>query len=114
MRGAETVGGAGQVGAAADAPGPPVEGLVSGREQLRLQWEFRQWRSDAAALVARCPAGTLPPEPVQTLRWLIEEFGISLFAQELGTLQAVSTKRLVRQREAALAAIAGRAPAPNA
>jgi len=86
----------------------------AGREQLRLQWEYRQWRSDAAALVARCPEGDAPPEPVQTLRWLIEEFGISLFAQELGTLQAVSTKRLVRQREAALAAIAGRAPAPEA
>jgi len=83
----------------------------AGREQLRLQWEFRQWRAGASAVFVRCPAGVAPPEPVQTLRWLIEEFCISLFAQELGTLQPVSTKRLVRQREAALAAITGRAPA---
>nr|VFJ91687.1 MAG: ATP-dependent helicase HrpA [Candidatus Kentron sp. LFY] len=36
---------------------------------------------------------------LQRLRWLLEELRVSLFAQELGTTQPVSTKRLQRQFE---------------
>ena len=34
-----------------------------------------------------------------TYRWMIEEYRVSLFAQELGTLMTVSAKRLEKQRE---------------
>lgn len=46
-----------------------------------------------AELVARLPSGPLP-DPVAEVGWLLEELRVSLFAQSLGTLQPVSTKRL--------------------
>ncbi len=85
----------------------------AGREQLKQQWDFRQWRTEAVALVARCGGDAPCPEPVETLRWLVEELGISLFAQELGTLAPVSTRRLLRQRDAAMAALVTTAGAPR-
>ena len=36
---------------------------------------------------------------LEDLRWMIEEFKVSLFAQELGTAFPVSTKRLDQQLE---------------
>jgi len=47
--------------------------------------------TEAAAWAAR--PGSLPP-PVAAYRWLLEEFRVSLFAQELGTAQPASAKRL--------------------
>ena len=37
---------------------------------------------------------------IQELRWLVEEYRVSIFAQELGTAQRVSVKRLEQQLEA--------------
>ena len=37
---------------------------------------------------------TVPPENREAFRWLLEEFRVSLFAQELGTAQPVSAQRL--------------------
>jgi len=39
-------------------------------------------------------ARTVPPESREAFRWMLEEFRVSLFAQELGTAQPVSEKRL--------------------
>ncbi|MEO7413093.1 MAG: DUF3418 domain-containing protein, partial [Opitutaceae bacterium] len=39
---------------------------------------------------------TLPDEAVQRLRWLVEEFRVSVFAQELGTMEPVSAVKLDR------------------
>jgi ATP-dependent helicase HrpA len=36
----------------------------------------------------------VPSENRETFRWLLEEFRVSLFAQELGTAQPVSAQRL--------------------
>jgi ATP-dependent helicase HrpA len=36
----------------------------------------------------------VPPEQQEAFRWLLEEFRVSLFAQELGTAQPVSATRL--------------------
>ncbi len=36
-------------------------------------------------------------QAIQTYRWMVEEYRVSVFAQELGTAQAVSPKRLDRQ-----------------
>jgi len=45
----------------------------------------------------------------EALRWLVEEFRVSLFAQELGTAEPVSAVKLDR----ALAAVSGGSPAPE-
>jgi hypothetical protein len=37
----------------------------------------------------------------ERLRWMLEEFRLSLFAQDLRTLQPVSTRRLDEQLQAA-------------
>ncbi len=54
-----------------------------------------QWRDRAAAL----PEGSPLREEVEALRWMIEEYKVSLFAQELGTAVPVSPKRLDEQVE---------------
>jgi ATP-dependent helicase HrpA len=51
-----------------------------------------------------------PPGPgpeVERLRWMIEEFRLSLFAQDLRTLGPVSAKRLEAQLAQARAEAAG-------
>jgi ATP-dependent helicase HrpA len=53
--------------------------------------------------VARGDAGPWPPAIVE-YRWLLEEFRVSLFAQQLGTVRSVSAKRLEQAWRAALAA----------
>ncbi|MCX6944373.1 MAG: DUF3418 domain-containing protein, partial [Opitutales bacterium] len=58
-----------------------------------------------AALARLEPAGG--EEPAPALRWLVEEFRVSLFAQELGTAEPVSAVKLDR---AFAAAAAGGAP----
>lgn len=56
--------------------------------QLEPHWQKCRQRLDAAR-----QRGTMPDE-LQHYRWLIEEFRVSLFAQELGTAEKVSAKRL--------------------
>lgn len=52
----------------------------------------------AKALAPFLPGGevekTVPPENREAFRWLLEEFRVSLFAQELGTAQPASPQRL--------------------
>jgi len=55
-------------------------------EQLRALWQRYRKRQEALALQK--------PEELQQIRWLLEEFRVSLFAQQLGTRVPVSTKRL--------------------
>jgi len=50
----------------------------------------------------------------ERLRWMVEEFRLSLFAQDLRTLLPVSTKRLEEQLQLALREAAGSAAAPVA
>ena len=38
-------------------------------------------------------------DAVEALRWMVEEFRVSVFAQELGTAQKVSPKRLCDKLE---------------
>ena len=40
--------------------------------------------------------GIVDPQ-LETFRWMLEEFRVSLFAQQLGTSQSVSTRRLEKQ-----------------
>ncbi|WP_411293313.1 ATP-dependent RNA helicase HrpA [Thiohalomonas denitrificans] len=64
----------------------------------------RQAAQELAPLVERLetrwaaiPEGESPESELQRFRWLLEEFRVSLFAQELGTVERVSATRLQRQ-----------------
>ncbi|MFT3683854.1 MAG: DUF3418 domain-containing protein [Phycisphaerales bacterium] len=50
--------------------------------------------TDAAAWAMQSIADAAMPPAVEQYRWLLEEFRVSAFAQELGTTQPVSAKRL--------------------
>ncbi|MFI5337891.1 MAG: DUF3418 domain-containing protein, partial [Opitutales bacterium] len=62
--------------------------------------------------------GHRPPlqdDAIDSFRWLVEEFRVSLFAQELGTAEPVSAVRLervLREAAAGQAEATGAAPAP--
>jgi ATP-dependent helicase HrpA len=43
---------------------------------------------------------------LEEFRWLVEEYKVSLFAQELGTVVPVSPQRLDQKRQQLLAVIA--------
>jgi ATP-dependent helicase HrpA len=45
------------------------------------------------------PSGAEARVEFEKFRWMVEEFKVSLFAQELGTAQPVSPKRLDEQRQ---------------
>lgn len=47
-----------------------------------LQKAYSNWRTEAK------------PEHHETLRWMFEEYRVSIFAPELGTEQTVSPKRI--------------------
>ena len=61
----------------------------------RLLAEVRAMQDEYDALLARVPAGRPIPEPVSDIRWMIEEFRVSLFAQGIGTAYPVSQKRIL-------------------
>ncbi len=72
----------------------------------KTQYELREWRSAVRGLLGSRRTGEAPPADLELLRWMVEEFAVSLFAQELKTSLPVSAKRLSRQLEAARAAAA--------
>jgi len=61
------------------------------KDQARLLEVFPFWRAWQRLAAAR-PGDA----EVETLRWLIEEFRVSQFAQELKTAEPVSAKRLAK------------------
>jgi ATP-dependent helicase HrpA len=61
------------------------------RDRQRLLQVQPYWR----AYLQQRAAGTRSAE-LDTLRWLVEEWRVSLFAQELKTAEPVSAKRLAR------------------
>ncbi len=71
----------------------------------QAQYEFREWRATSRALSEQAASRGKTPVDVELLRWMVEEFGVSLFAQQLRTSLPVSAKRLGRQLEAARAAL---------
>ena len=86
-----------------------------------MQIRADRWKRDPAKDAAR--ARELQPfagavarlgERAGEFRWLVEEFRISLFAQELGTAEPVSAVRLERVLEELAGAKTGKGPAPAA
>jgi len=70
------------------------------------QFDLAEARRRYAKLALRLPAGEPPPPELVSLRWLIAEYGVQLFAQEQGTRVPVSAKRVAAAFEAAEARLA--------
>ncbi|MDB6015769.1 MAG: hrpA [Pedosphaera sp.] len=68
------------------------------KDQERAQ-QLAPYQEAVRKLQATPPKSTAGRERLEELRWMVEEFKVSLFAQELGTAQPVSTKRLDEQLE---------------
>ena len=62
----------------------------------KLQAQVAPYQAALSRLDRSADAARPAPER-ERLRWMIEEFRVSLFAQELRTLQPVSAKRLDEQ-----------------
>ncbi len=73
---------------------------ANSRRDAELALKVKPFTAGMGALLAQLTGPVVPPELVQ-LRWMIEEFRVSLFAQELKTAMKVSDKRLAEQLEAA-------------
>ncbi|MFN3407570.1 MAG: ATP-dependent RNA helicase HrpA [Limisphaerales bacterium] len=65
----------------------PVKDRERARQLAPFVTALRQWQ-------AKPPASEEGRRRVEAFRWLVEEFKVSLFAQELGTAETVSVKRL--------------------
>ncbi|MGA0265747.1 MAG: ATP-dependent RNA helicase HrpA [Lysobacterales bacterium] len=74
-------------------------GLNPARD-LQLMSELQPWWQRYLDFVA---AGGVYDERVDTYRWLLEEYRVSLFAQQLGTAEKVSAKRLEQAWQSATA-----------
>jgi ATP-dependent helicase HrpA len=72
------------------------------------QYDAELWRMQASAVA------DVDAVERERLRWMIEEFRLSLFAQDLRTLQPVSAKRLAEQLEHARREVRGAGRRPQA
>jgi ATP-dependent helicase HrpA len=68
---------------------------------LRMMEQVRAMQAEYDGLLARVPAGRPVPDDVAEIRWMIEEFRVSLFAQGIGTAYPVSEKRILAAVDAA-------------
>lgn len=64
------------------------------RDQKRTIELSPYWEKCAEAFATARKNNLAPPEKIRELRWLLEEYRITLFAQELGTFETVSKEKL--------------------
>jgi ATP-dependent helicase HrpA len=74
-------------------------GYAPARDELQLNKLAPWWRDYVEIAALNKKSGNLCPE-LETYRFMLEEYRVSLFAQELGTVISVSPERLHMQREA--------------
>ena len=71
---------------------------------MDTQYELREWRRRADELAREARTRRVAPaNGIGRLRWMVEEYGVSLFAQDLRTSLPVSPRRLEAQLAAARA-----------
>ncbi len=81
---------------------------LRGASDLRAQQDMRRWLDIIAQEEqGAAKAGQAPGEALRKLHWMVAEYGVSLFAQALGTRLPVSAQRLTRQLEQVRAAPGG-------
>jgi ATP-dependent helicase HrpA len=68
------------------------------KDQERLR-QIAPYQQALHKLRGRSPQSSAVRREMETFRWMIEEYKVSLFAQELGTAMPISPKRLDRQLE---------------
>ena len=73
---------------------------ANAKRDAELAAKVRPFTTALQGLMTQLTRPTVPPELAQ-LRWMIEEYRVSLFAQELKTMMKVSDKRVAEQLEAA-------------
>jgi hypothetical protein len=73
---------------------------ANAKRDAELAAKVKPFITGVQHLAAQLTRPTVPPQLFQ-LRWMIEEYRVSLFAQELKTPMKVSDKRLAEQLEAA-------------
>jgi ATP-dependent helicase HrpA len=73
---------------------------ANAKRDAELAAKVKPFTTSLQGLLAQLTRPNMPPELLQ-LRWMIEEYRVSLFAQELRTMLKVSDKRLGEQLEAA-------------
>jgi len=73
---------------------------ANAKRDAELATKVKPFTVGLQGLLAQLTRPIVPPELAQ-LRWMIEEYRVSLFAQELKTMMKVSDKRLAEQLEAA-------------
>lgn len=73
---------------------------ANAQRDAELASKVKPFTTALQGLLVQLTRPTVPPELSQ-LRWMIEEYRVSLFAQELKTMMKVSDKRLAEQLEAA-------------
>ncbi|NUP52999.1 MAG: ATP-dependent RNA helicase HrpA [Catenulispora sp.] len=69
------------------------------QDQL-LMFQVHDVRDEYQLLLDRLPAGRRGDPDVRRVRWMLEELRVSLFAQQLGTPETVSAKRIYRAIDA--------------
>ena len=69
------------------------------KENAAVQ-ELRDWQHKLSKAQTQCLPHTPDYKALQSFAWSIEEYRVSLFAQQLGTQKPISTKRLQKQWEA--------------
>ena len=69
------------------------------KENAAVQ-ELRDWQQKIDAAYSQCLPYTLAHNDLEAFTWAIEEYRVSLFAQQLGTIKPVSAKRLQKQWQA--------------
>jgi ATP-dependent helicase HrpA len=75
---------------------------ANAKRDAELAAKVKPFTIAVQGLLAQLTRPTVPPELAQ-LRWMVEEYRVSLFAQELKTMMKASDKRLAEQLEAARA-----------
>lgn len=66
------------------------------KENAAVQ-ELRDWQHKVEAATTQCLPHTNTYQQIQDFSWAIEEYRVSLFAQQLGTVKPISAKRLQKQ-----------------
>jgi ATP-dependent helicase HrpA len=79
---------------------PGAQGAVAAAQR-----EYLAARHRYAALARRVAPDDVAPPALVELRWLVEEYAVQLFAQDLRTLVPVSAKRLAAAEATAAAAV---------
>jgi ATP-dependent helicase HrpA len=69
------------------------------QDQL-LMYQVHDVRDEYQLLLDRLPPGRRGDADVRRVRWMLEELRVSLFAQQLGTPETVSAKRIYRAIDA--------------